>query len=229
MIISHRHRFIFIKTQKTAGSSLEIALSRICGPEDVITPLTHEEEEVRKALGYRGCQNYIIPFRQYKRLDWAKLAYFRKRVQFIEHASAAQIQWYIDPDVWSSYFKFCFERNPWDKTVSYYYWHEGDKTHGSIRNFLETGEAGEMLGFNLYSRGGMPVVDKVFLYEDMPEALQELSGRFNLKEPLTLPDFKAKGQVRKDRRHYREILSLEEQELIAKIFAREIRYFSYSF
>ena len=37
MIISHRHRFIFVRTEKTAGSSVEQALAELCGPEDVIT------------------------------------------------------------------------------------------------------------------------------------------------------------------------------------------------
>ena len=30
MIVSHKHRFIFLKSQKTGGTSLELALSRIC-------------------------------------------------------------------------------------------------------------------------------------------------------------------------------------------------------
>jgi hypothetical protein len=37
MIISHRHRFIFVKT---AGSSVEVFLSSPCAEEDVVTPLT---------------------------------------------------------------------------------------------------------------------------------------------------------------------------------------------
>jgi hypothetical protein len=32
MIVSHRYRYIFIKTKKTTGTSIEIALSRHCGP-----------------------------------------------------------------------------------------------------------------------------------------------------------------------------------------------------
>lgn len=37
--ISHEHRFMLIKTRKTAGTSVEIALSRSCGPDDIIRPI----------------------------------------------------------------------------------------------------------------------------------------------------------------------------------------------
>jgi len=55
MIVSHEHKFIFLKTKKTAGTSIELALTELCGPEDVITPLT-EIDEARRANG-RGPQN----------------------------------------------------------------------------------------------------------------------------------------------------------------------------
>ena len=32
MIISHEHKFIFLKTKKTAGTAIEAALSELCGP-----------------------------------------------------------------------------------------------------------------------------------------------------------------------------------------------------
>lgn len=79
MIISHKYRYIFLKTNKTAGTSVEIALSRFCGPDDIITPITPEDEEIRRELGYPGPQNYLIPFSRYELKDWARLLIKRQR------------------------------------------------------------------------------------------------------------------------------------------------------
>ncbi len=57
MIVSHKHQFVFLKTRKSAGTSAEIALSKHCGPDDIITPLSPEDEAMRRDLGYRGAQN----------------------------------------------------------------------------------------------------------------------------------------------------------------------------
>ena len=52
---------------KTAGTSIEVALSRYLGADDVITPIFEEDEPLRAAPGYRGPQNYLVPLRRWKR------------------------------------------------------------------------------------------------------------------------------------------------------------------
>lgn len=229
MIISHQHKFIFLKTEKTAGTSLEIALSKYCGDKDIITPITPNDEAIRMKLSYRGKQNYHIPFHKYSKIDWVKYLVKQQRLSFYNHMPATEIKEYVSEEVWNTYFKFCFERNPWDKTISNYHWrqHFGGEKYDSIESFIMSGMAGKIRGFEVYSIGGLPVVDQVYKFEELPKALVDISKQIRLKETLQMPTYKAKGNVRKDKRHYSEVLSEREKELIRKIFAREIAWWGY--
>jgi hypothetical protein len=53
MIVSHSRRFIFIKTRKVAGTSVELFLSQLCSQEDIITPLG-VDEVLRPGMGARN-------------------------------------------------------------------------------------------------------------------------------------------------------------------------------
>jgi hypothetical protein len=214
MIISHEHQFIFIKTKKTAGTSIEIALSKICGDEDIITPILPEDESIRTALGYRGPQNYIFSGSQL----------------FYNHIPACDIHALVGDDVWNTYFTFCFERNPWDKVISWYFFRHQTEPRPSISEFIrsaETGSFGNPGGFDLYSISGHIAVDRVCLYEHINEEIEYIQNLLNLPDIPALPT--AKSRFRRDRRSYREVLGNEDRSAVERLFAREIAHFGYAF
>jgi hypothetical protein len=56
MILSRAHGFIFIKGLKVGGTSVEIALSTICGTDDIVTPIT-PIDELKRIDANGGAQN----------------------------------------------------------------------------------------------------------------------------------------------------------------------------
>src|SRR5688500_5370474 len=97
MIISHESSFIFLKTRKTAGTSLDVALSRFCGPMDVITPLNPDGAEMRGNLGYLGPQNYQVPLSQWRPKDVGKLLIKKKRTIYSQHMPAKDLRKRLPP------------------------------------------------------------------------------------------------------------------------------------
>ena len=186
-----------------------------------------KDSKIRKKLGYRGPQNYFIPFEKYSKFDFFKAAVRLRPISFFNHASAAYIKKYIDKEIWDSYFKFCFERNPWDKVLSWYYWRYKTEPRTAISDFIRSKEARIIKGISLYTISSEIVVDKVFYYEQLDQSMNEISNRISLGEKIALPD--AKRCYRKDKRSYKEILSQKDIEIIAKIYAREINCFQYTF
>lgn len=91
MIISHRHRFIFFAVPKTATHTIREALRQHLGPDDW-------EQQV-----LFGAQSLPIP-------EIAALQH--------GHITANEIRPHLDAEVWQSYFKFGFVRNPFDRFIS---------------------------------------------------------------------------------------------------------------
>jgi hypothetical protein len=229
MILSHKHKFIFLKTGKTAGTSMEVALSKFCGPDDIITPIM-EEQEIRKEGSYPEAQNYMVPWYMYQLKDLKKYLIKRKKLKFYNHMKSDLVKRLIGDKVWNSYFKFCFERNPWDKTISGFYFKyqdHKDEAKPTLSEFIRNGEIKKYSSYSVYTINDEVVVDKVFLFENLNESITEISNYLNLSEPLELP--KIKSTSRKDRRHYREVLSESDRDLIAQTFHREIKLFGYEY
>lgn len=215
---------------KTAGTSLEIALSKICGKNDIITPISAVDEKIRQLNGSIGPQNYFSPFSQYSLRDWARrLLRNEIKCTYYNHITAKEIKAVIGDEIWNSYYKFCFERNPWDKVLSHYYWHYKTEPRPSILEYLDSHipEKIQKHGIRSYSIDGKVAVDKVYPFENLTESLIQIRSHLNITEELTLP--KTKTGARKDKRSYQEVLSIEEKEKIAELFSEEIALFDYQF
>ena len=227
MIISHRHKFIFIKTNKTAGTSIEIALSRFCGDDDVITPISRDDERTRQSLGYAGPRNYLAPRSEYGVRDFANLLRGKRKARYYNHMPSREVKALIGDEVWSSYFKFCFERNPFDRVISLYYWRNKTEPRPSMSAFLESDVPLllQQRGYDLYTIDGRIVMDRVCMFEDMDAELERIRVLLGLTEPLELP--RAKTSSRKDKRGFRELLTEREMDTVRTLFSREIALFGF--
>lgn len=227
MIVSHEHRYIFLKTRKTAGTSVEIALSRQCGPDDIITRIGTADEVTRAEYGGRAEQNTNLPLRMHSPKDLARLAIRGRRSTAYNHMSGGQVRRLVGERVWGSYTKFTIVRNPWDAVVSWYFWRHA-ASGKSIGEVIRSGELGPLLAnADIYSDRSGLLVDRVVRYERLADELESTRAEIGLPEPLELP--RAKGGTRTDRRNYRELLTPEDAELVATLFRREIALMGYEF
>jgi hypothetical protein len=221
VIISHQHRFVFVKTRKTAGTSIEVLLERIAGEDAIVTPIEppvagHLPRNYAQVDGRTSAR---------ERRARRKLVDDRMDLRYFNHISAAVIREQLGRRRWRSYFTFCFERNPWDKTVSTYFFR---KSVGQ----LDTGFRDYVLrdnlpsDFDLYSLDGHSVgVDFVGRFEHLEDDLRSVLDHLGLGADVALSREKSDSRPADA-----TVASLFDREMSARVegaFAREIRTFGY--
>lgn len=114
MLISDSHQFIFVHIRKAAGSSIRDTLEpiSISKPTDTLSKV-----KSRFLKTERDYHNYA--FRQHDDINAAK------RV--------------MPPELFESYFKFAFVRNPWDRLVSEYEFIRRRPDHGRHSKVMNMG------------------------------------------------------------------------------------------
>jgi hypothetical protein len=202
MILSHKYRFIFIKTRKTAGTSLEIFLSQCCGPEDVVTPI---DPHVNPHLA-------------------------RNNDGFQNHTRASDVRSQLSSELWDSYFSFCVERNPWDKTLSHFHMMKSRRggTLSFERYFAEGNFCVDHPAYTEPSDSNRIIVDRVLRYESLQQELTDVFGTVGIPFSGSL-GVNAKSEYRMDRRPYREVYALSQARCVEEVFAQEIALLGYTF
>ena len=229
MIVSHDNRVIFVKTRKTAGTSIEMALrAHATRPDDVVTPVTAADELVAPVDSPpRNCEVIVVPPYRWGRRELSMIKHQKlpRRRRFENHDSAAYIRRAL-PREWNEYSTFANVRNPWDYAVSLYFW-ERHRRGGAVDvdDLLDRWPANS--NWRQITIGGTVAVDQVVRFESLREGLARVS------EQLGIPDVgqelpKLKAHTGRNGLHYRDVLEDRHVERIASECAPEIEAFGYT-
>lgn len=222
MIISFKHRFIFIKTAKTAGTSIELELSKHCGPDDVITPLIARDEKIRIESGGRAAQNYKVPWHKYSLGQFWLALRLKKRAQLRNHDSIFMAERLFQIDR-GDFYVFAVERNPFDKLRSLAdYWGQGAQIRKDSNAWLSAqGRVPKPQGWELYANEKGIVADRIYLFEELDDLEKEMMTRFGIQINL--------GSTITKKSPYNSTLDLNWNEasrsLIRDAFASELEMF----
>ena len=227
MILSHSQGFLFVKSRKVAGTSIEIILSLQCSKGDVITPISPEDELTRKTLGGRLPGNFSTSdeceaayCQAIEAGKPAEIATARKRAEasqvFWNHMPAQAIKAILSDETWRELFKFTIDRHPYEKAVSQAYFQYARKSDPKpdFADFLDlVVRRGTYRNFDLYAADGTILLDRVLKYEDLPDCLSAVNLHKGSLEIDRLP--LTKNRFRKDTRPAADILSRRQKEFIA--------------
>jgi hypothetical protein len=216
LIVSHAHRFIFLRTEKTGGTSLTAALKATCAPGDTYPGQVRPRWSRRLPFAYGGLQR--------RAPDVFGLH---------PHATARQARRILGPKIFDNYLKFAIERNPWDRQVSLYThreWKKGKDNANFDRDMrslvYRSTEHCRLDNWSIYAIGDEIVVDRILRYERLDEDVAEICRLVGIDLGDRLPRLRAYAPRRP---HYSLYYSDVSRDMIARWYWREIQAFGYRF
>lgn len=207
MIISHRHKFIFFAVPKTATHTIREALRQHTGPDDWEQQVLFGEQ--------------FLPIPQLARLHHG-------------HISAQEIRPHLEAEIWDTYFKFAFVRNPFDRFVSccFFLNREDPNFEDTAVAFMK--ERLQRTRFQqrvlvrpqyrqLCTADGEIALDYVGRYEDLQESYNTICERVGL--PVSELSKKNSSEHSGYTRYYDDDL----RHRVAEFYKEDLRIFSYDF
>ena len=204
MLISDKDEFIFIHIPKTAGSSIR----KLLLPRAIKNPTSR----LSSAL---------------KRFDLPK---DYRKFRFGLHYSLLEAQLKLPDEVFESYKKIAFVRNPWDRMVSSFAY----KVHGtkdkkrtisySFEEFIKSQANRKNQSDYLLDKNGDLGCDFIGRFESLDEDYLRMQAFLNIElPPLT------KLNVSKRSGAYRDYYTQSTRDLVAQYYKNDIELFGYQF
>lgn len=209
MLVSESHRFIFVHVQKTAGTSIT----------ELLRPLALQPPGGR--LNRLASDLGLVH-------DW-------RRCQFRKHAPLKRAERVLPADLFSSFYKFAFVRNPWDRLVSWYEFvlqDTGHKRHRRVRRLpgfdefvrSELGRPRRAQWWMLTGRDGRLGIDFAGRFERLEADVAAVCARLGIPS-RTLPHVNRTRPRAPYQQYYTPALAA----LVRERWAPEIEAFGYSF
>jgi len=245
MILSKTHRFIFIKGVKVGGTSVEIALSTICGVDDIVTPITPIDELKRLELS-AGARNYsgdrvaelayLEALRRTTVRDAAKLG--SPPTVYYNHMALRDVLRLYGPDA-ADYRVVCVERHPYAKIfswanhmVSFEAYQAGGEMRcdwGELKNYLDRAIENRNIlavkNIDRYRRLDGSISAHVMRIENLAADVQQFINSLGIEYRSSFPH--AKKGILADHLNPHDLLSKQQIRLVNEIFHDEFETFQY--
>ncbi|MDN5850184.1 MAG: sulfotransferase family protein [Nitrococcus sp.] len=218
MLISYKHRFLFVHIAKTGGTSIRGALRP-----------------------YRWGWPYSMQLALCSLMSQLTRPRHMLGIKFPRHAKAIAAKEMLPSEVYDSLFKFTVVRNPWDLQVSSY--HHLCREHprlldgaSSFDAFLERkldpqrehedllDVSQELQSDYVVDLRGNLIIDYIARYERLEDDFTEICRRIGIDRPA-LPHLRQATA----RKAYRDYYSTKTRALVARHYAADLDRFDYSF
>ena len=174
MIISNKHKFIFLKSSRVSGTTLLFILSTQCEEEDLFSFNSNFNKIKKKTKKNFNIKNpnffvtnlFFLPrfiLKSNSSFLLKKLSSFYIKYLKSEHIEAKKVKKLLNKSDFKKYFKFTIVRNPYDQFESYFY-------HSKSIDFKNFCKRNAVKFFSkekkIISINNKIVADKVLKYED---------------------------------------------------------------
>lgn len=218
MIVSHKYRFIYLRTEKTGSTSLENLLREVMSPDEdphaiYSTPLSRSLPVPTGWLRKTWPQHFGLHY----------------------HSPASDVRKALGAEVFDSYFKFAVERNPWERQLSLYYHRQGRKEGTDLNRFNADMQSAlfttlhhvKLRNWQVYSIDNQVVADKVIRFETLQDDVTQVFQQIGLPHDGQLPRRNVSSGG--TRAHYSTYYTDQTRDLIGQWYANEIAHFGFQF